>query len=142
VIPRDAAKADLAGLARILGDWAEATPWMPKLHSCRQNLGFLRGLHQSGVLRVIGDPAQGFLARQETEIPALFVAASARGRGIGRALVRDAMEGASVLRLWTFQANAPARAFYRALGFAEIAWTDGAGNEERLPDVRLEWRRG
>lgn len=142
MIPRDAVEADLPALARVLSDWVAETSWMPKLHTRRQDLGFVRSLHQSGSVRVIGDPPLGFLARQETEIPALFVAALARRQGIGRALLRDAMETASVLRLWTFQPNAAAREFYRSLGFVEIEQTDGAGNEERLPDVRLEWRRG
>jgi GNAT superfamily N-acetyltransferase len=140
--PRDVIPADLPALARILGDWVAETPWMPKLHTRREDLRFLRGLHQSGALRLVGDPPQGFLARQEEEIPALFVSALARRTGFGRVLLQDAMAASSVLRLWTFQANEAARVFCRALGFAEIGETDRQGNAERLPDVRLEWRRG
>jgi hypothetical protein len=41
--------------------------------------------------------------------------------------------------LWTFQVNGPARRFYERHGFVEVAQTDGSGNEEAEPDVRLEW---
>jgi GNAT superfamily N-acetyltransferase len=44
------------------------------------------------------------------------------------------------LVLWTFQANSAAIAFYLREGFVEIERTDGAGNEEGLPDVRMIWR--
>ena len=141
MIPRDAAEADLPALARILGDWAADTPWMPRLHSRKDDLGFLHKLYHSGCLRVIGDMPKGFLARQDTEIPALFVAAPAQRRGVGKALIRDAMAAAPVLQLWTFQVNVAARSLYFSVGFVEIERTDGSGNEERLPDVRLEWRR-
>jgi len=33
-----------------------------------------------------------------------------------------------------------ARRFYGREGFVEVEHTDGAGNEEGEPDVRLEWR--
>ena len=51
-------------------------------------------------------------------------------------------EGLDVLQLWTFQGNVKARAFYERRGFTAAEFTDGEGNEERLPDVRYEWRRG
>lgn len=44
------------------------------------------------------------------------------------------------LQLWTFQVNGPARRFYERHGFAAVEETDGAGNEEREPDVRYVWR--
>jgi ribosomal protein S18 acetylase RimI-like enzyme len=138
---RDATTADLPRLARILGDWVAATDWMPKLHSRAQDLGFLGLLRQRGLLRVSGDPALGFLARQGGKIDALYLAPAARRQGLGRALLAEAMRDEPVLTLWTFQANHPARAFYSALGFEEIARGDGSGNDEALPDIRLQWRR-
>jgi GNAT superfamily N-acetyltransferase len=44
------------------------------------------------------------------------------------------------LELWTFQVNESARRFYERHGFTEVEHTDGAGNEEREPDVRYAWR--
>jgi hypothetical protein len=34
----------------------------------------------------------------------------------------------------------PARRFYERHGFVAVEHTDGAGNEEREPDVRFLWR--
>jgi ribosomal protein S18 acetylase RimI-like enzyme len=58
---------------------------------------------------------------------------------IERALAE--MDGPEV-RLWTFQANYRAVAFYRRNGFRTLETTDGSGNEERLPDYLLvrPWR--
>ena len=51
----------------------------------------------------------------------------------------DDAKAAGHLTLWTFQANDGARRFYAREGFREVEFTDGAGNAEKLPDVRLEW---
>jgi 8-oxo-dGTP pyrophosphatase MutT (NUDIX family)/GNAT superfamily N-acetyltransferase len=62
------------------------------------------------------------------------------GRGLGDRFMRIAQQSASEgLQLWTFQANEPARRFYARHGFVEAERTDGAGNMERAPDVRLTW---
>lgn len=146
---RAAEPADLPVLAAVLGDWVAQTAWMPKLHSTAEDLGFLHQLFARATLRVVGRPALGFLARQDGEegggeevgeVLALYLAPEARGRGLGRALMAEAMAAEPALRLWTFAANAPARAFYAALGFVETGGTPG-DNDEGLPDIRLEWRR-
>jgi len=82
----------------------------------------------------------GHLASSPGWIDQLYVDPPHHGRGIGRGLLdRIKAEGCD-LQLWTFQANARARGFYAANGFTEEEMTDGSGNEERLPDVRLRWR--
>jgi len=43
------------------------------------------------------------------------------------------------LSLWAFAANHGAIAFYGRAGFVEVLRTDGSGNEERQPDVRMRW---
>ena len=63
----------------------------------------------------------------------------ARGRGVGKALLDTAKARSDRLELWCFQANAGARRFYAREGLAEVERTDGAGNDEKLPDVRLVW---
>jgi GNAT superfamily N-acetyltransferase len=145
VILRDADAADLPVLARILGAWVAETPWMPKLHTPEEDLAFVTRLRSEGRMRVaaLGPRAidvMGFLARQEGEVLALYVASEARGRGIGRALLEDAMAAAAEGGLWCFQANAAARAFYARMGLIEVMMSDGE-NDEGLPDVRLEWSR-
>jgi len=61
--------------------------------------------------------------------------------GIGSLLLRCAKEEMDEIRLWTFQRNAGARAFYQQHGFTAEEETDGADNEEREPDVLYHWRR-
>ena len=84
---------------------------------------------------------QGFLARDGEDILALYVRPSQTGRGIGRALMQAAKARCPRLRLWTFQANIAAQRFYLREGFAEAARTDGAGNDEGLPDIHYIWER-
>ncbi len=136
---RDAARSDLPAIAGVLGDWCRDTPWMPKLHSRDEDLGFVGALFGTHVIRVGFAGGLGFLARKGSQIDALYLAPAARGRGLGKALLDEA-KVAGALTLWTFQANAGARAFYRREGFAEVRLTDGETNDEKLPDVMMEWR--
>ncbi len=41
--------------------------------------------------------------------------------------------------LWVFESNGPARGFYERHGLVPLEHTDGSGNEERAPDVRMAW---
>ena len=83
----------------------------------------------------------GFLARDGEEVCALYVVRGARGGGVGQILL-DAAKGARD-RLWlqVLERNRGARRFYRRNGFHEIARSDGAANDEKLPDITLAWRR-
>ncbi len=84
----------------------------------------------------------GFIAVKQGDIAGFYVAQGHRGRGIGKALLDAVKAEEPRLALWTFQANLDAIRFYTREGFVEVERTDGAGNEERLPDVRMIWRRG
>ena len=140
----DADASDVSTLAGIIGDWVRETDWMPVLHSRDEDEGFvatLLGTHKVRVARQAADRL-GFLARQGGRVQALHVAAEARGLGIGKALLDELKAAEFEIDLWTFQANQRALAFYRREGFSEVVRTDGSGNEEGLPDVRLIWRRG
>ena len=69
----------------------------------------------------------------------VYVAASARGRGIGRALLGRLIESARGGGLWTLQAgifpeNEPSLALHRSLGFRDV------GVRERIGRLRGEWR--
>ena len=136
---RDAKPEDAPALAAILGAWVAGTPWMPKLHSPEQDLGFLRHLIATQDVRMTDAPATGFLARQGAEISQLQIAHHARRRGIGRALVHEAQTRTRHLTLWTHQANLSAIAFWQAMGFTDTARTDGRDSEENLPDIRFDW---
>lgn len=82
----------------------------------------------------------GFVAEQPGRVSHLYVDPAWIRRGIGSQLLRVAMDRQSGgLSLWTFEANKRARAFYEHRGFKAVERTDGAGNEERQPDVRYSW---
>ena len=134
---RPARPEDAPRMGAILSDWIDATPWMPRLHTREEDAAFCAALVPHA--RVSGD-ADGFIAVDGANIPALYVAQAARRQGHGRALLDNAKAGADRLSLWTFAANREALAFYAAQGFVQTARTDG-DNDEGLPDVRLEWRR-
>ena len=86
------------------------------------------------------DGPLGLLVLAPGWIEQLYVAPEAWGRGIGRELLALARDRSPAgLQLWTFQVNRRALAFYAAAGFVEVERTDGSGNEEREPDVRLAW---
>jgi ribosomal protein S18 acetylase RimI-like enzyme len=74
-------------------------------------------------------------------IDQLYVQPAWQRLGIGSRLVELAKSRRpGGLDLYTFQANDRARRFYERHGFVVAALGDGAGNEERQPDVRYEWR--
>jgi GNAT superfamily N-acetyltransferase len=137
MILRDAGLDDAPMMAQVLGDWCRDTPWMPKLHSRAEDLGFVTGLLRTHVVRVVA--GLGFLARQGSVVDALYLAPAGRGLGYGRALL-DEVKVTGLVQLWTFQANLGARAFYLREGLREVRMTDGSGNDEKLPDVWMEWR--
>lgn len=70
----------------------------------------------------------------------LYVAPECQGAGLGGALLAlvKSLRPAG-LGLWVFETNRIARAFYAAHGFVEVERTDGSDNEERAPDLRMEW---
>jgi ribosomal protein S18 acetylase RimI-like enzyme len=45
------------------------------------------------------------------------------------------------LSLWVFEENRGARKLYERFGFVVVERTDGSGNEERQPDLRMQWGR-
>ncbi|HEV7734670.1 MAG TPA: GNAT family N-acetyltransferase [Candidatus Binatia bacterium] len=73
-------------------------------------------------------------------IDQLYLLPSHVGRGIGGRLLQHALDDLGPpVRLHTFQANAGARRFYERRGFEVVDYGDGTGNEERCPDVLMEW---
>ena len=70
----------------------------------------------------------------------LYVAPGGRRAGLGSALL-DLVKARRPdgFCLWVFEMNAPARGFYARHGLVELERTDGSGNEERAPDLRMAW---
>ncbi len=116
---------------------------MPRLHTRADDVGFAGTMIDRGWVRVAEADTGigGFIAREASEIHALYVQQDQRGQGCGHTLLRAEMAQSAVLELWTFAANTSAQGFYKAMGFEEIARTDGAENDEGLPDIRYRWQR-
>lgn len=81
------------------------------------------------------------LALQDDFVEQLYVLRDWSGRGVGGRLLERAKERSpGGLQLWTFVSNESARAFYEHRGFTVVEQTDGSGNEEHQPDLRMTWR--
>lgn len=91
----------------------------------------------------IGGRIVGLMSLTPGWLEHLYVDPDRHGQGAGAALLlraKNATEANDGLALWTFQANDGARRFYERYGFVAERFTDGAGNEERAPDVLYRWR--
>jgi GNAT superfamily N-acetyltransferase len=137
--PSDArAIADLFLAAR-----SEMT-YLPRLHSEDETLAFIRdvvvGELEAWVLEEEGRVI-GFAAMSDEMLEHLYVDPAAQGRGVGSELLALAKRRRPAgFRLWVFQKNGAARRFYERRRFVLVELTDGAGNEERVPDALYEWR--
>jgi GNAT superfamily N-acetyltransferase len=84
---------------------------------------------------------RGFIVLTDEALQYIYLDSGWTGRGIGTALLEHAKERRPAgFTLWTFQQNEGARHFYERHGLRAVEFTEGAGNEERTPDVRYEWR--
>jgi putative acetyltransferase len=106
-----------------------AMPWLPRLHSDADDRRYFAehviGACDVLVMRCEGRPV-AFLALRNDMVEHLYVRPDAQPAGIGSALLEVAKgRRPSGLRLWVFQRNHAARAFYARHGFAEVRFTDG-----------------
>ena len=122
-----------------------AVPLMPPaLHTAEEDVAFFTarvtdGEHEAWVAEEEGRLV-GFALLTDTWLDGLYVHPDAQGRGVGTALLELAQSlRPGGLGLWVFETNAPARALYARHGFVEVERTDGSQNEERAPDIRMEW---
>lgn len=83
----------------------------------------------------------GYMALRDDWVEQLYVAPDVWRRGVGRALLEHAKaSGRERLRLWCFQVNHAARAFYQRQGFVVAKMTSGRHNEEGEPDILFVWQ--
>lgn len=95
--------------------------------------------HEAWVAEIGGLPV-GYARTTPGWLDDLYVQPAHQGGGVGRALLElvTARQPGGFC-LWVFEANTPARSFYAHHGLVELERTDGAGNEEGEPDIRLAW---
>ncbi|MBT2900358.1 GNAT family N-acetyltransferase [Streptomyces sp. McG3] len=146
---RPATPNDAEAVTRVfLASRAAAMPYLPRVHSDEDTLAWITHvvLPTSTAVWVAEETAEGgepigfAVLAGDDELDHLYLRPDALRRGIGSRLlaeVRGAARGA--LKLYVFQRNAAARAFYERHGFTAVAFDDGARNEENEPDVLYRW---
>ena len=145
---RSALDSDSDAIAEVyLRAWKFAMPFVRNAHSDEEVRAWIRGRVVPGGRVLVAEEGGGIVAMlahsddgQHFWIDQLYVDPAFGRRGIGAALLDRALAVAAgrAVRLYSFQANAAARAFYERHGFRAIAFGDGSGNEERCPDVLYE----
>jgi len=119
-----------------------AMPWLPAIHSPEEDLIFFSETvlpNEEVRLIEIENDIAGFIAFRGDWLNHLYIHPDFWGRGFGSQLLNDAKAASKRLQLWTFQRNTAARSFYCQHQFSELEHTNGANNEERIPDVRMVW---
>lgn len=139
---RRATSDDVASIAVLFRRSFGTLTFLPTLHTPEEDREFFAGCVCDGEVWVWEDGrVLGFAALGDNRLEHLYVDPEAHNRGIGSALLAHAKERRpGGFDLWTFQRNEGARRFYDRHGFREVERTDGSRNEEREPDVRLEWQ--
>lgn len=86
-----------------------------------------------------GEPA-GYARVRSYWLADLYVDPRHQRQGVGTALL-DLVKARRPdgFCLWVFQMNTPARGLYARHGLVELERTDGHGNMEKTPDVRMAW---
>jgi ribosomal protein S18 acetylase RimI-like enzyme len=141
---RRACASDAAAIAAIhVAARRKAMAYLPELHTDDEVRAWVAAAMLPNavvwVAEIDGEVA-GYVALRATDLDHLYVAPECQGRGVGSLLLSKAKElSPEGLELYAIQLNSRARAFYEARGFAAVAFSDGANNEEQEPDVRYAW---
>lgn len=146
LVLRPAAAEDLAEVGELF--WvarAAAAPYMPpSIHAHEAVLAFYRriGLEHGREMWVAeeDDVLVGFAELKRDWLDDLYVHPRHQGEGVGSALLQLVKSlRPDGFALWVFESNVPAQRFYARHGLVVTERTDGSGNEERVPDLRMEW---
>lgn len=142
LVLRRASPDDADAVAHVHLVTRRAAPMPPSVHPEHEVRAWLAGrLAEDEVWVAEADGSVvGYARFTATWLDDLYVLPEHAGAGVGTALL-DLVKALRPqgFQLWVFETNAPARAFYARHGLVERELTDGAGNEEKAPDVRMEW---
>ena len=117
--------------------------FLPQLHTTQEAIAWMAGEilpNQEAWVAEVADDVVGYIVFTDDWINQLYVHPDHHGQGLGAALLAHVLATGTPKQLWTFQQNERARRFYETRGFEAVEFTDGAGNEEKTPDVRYVWR--
>ena len=142
---RPATTADAAAMAQVHVACREANvPSMPPMvHDLPTTHRWVQGRLEGGSTGWVAErdgSVVGYLVLTDDWLDDLFLAPGETGHGVGAALLDVAKtELPGGFQLWVFASNLGARRFYERHGLIMLETTDGSGNEERSPDVRMAW---
>lgn len=139
---RPAGPEDVAALVEVHVAARRTAPMPPLVRPVHEVRAWLadRLLHDEIWVAEVDGAVVGYVRFTATWLDDLYVAPGWGRHGIGTALL-DLVKSLRPdgFGLWVFEVNEPARAFYAAQGLLERERTDGSDNQERAPDVRMEW---
>jgi GNAT superfamily N-acetyltransferase len=83
----------------------------------------------------------GFATCTPTFLDSLYIRPDLKGQGIG-SLLLDVVDATHPdgYELWVFESNTGARRLYERRGLVVVERTDGSGNEEKAPDLKMARR--
>lgn len=142
---RPATAADLPSIAQIhlAARRAAGDAFPPGVHGDDDALAWVSGWDLTAYdvwLATRDGHVAGYSRATPTWLDDLYVHPDHQGSGVGSVLFDTvAAHRPHGFCLWVFESNAPARAFYGRRGCLELERTDGAGNEEHAPDIRVAW---
>jgi ribosomal protein S18 acetylase RimI-like enzyme len=152
---RRAEVGDGAAVAAVFGAARSEMAYLPALHTPDEDRAFFSdrvvgsGSHDVTVAVAEAEAEAevsraaemvGFCAVRAGWIEHLYVTPAWQGAEIGSALLARAMsKNPGGLSLWVFEQNERAAALYTRAGFVVVERTDGLGNEEHVPDLRMQW---
>ena len=140
---RHATPEDADAVAGVFTATRAEMTYLPVLHTAEEDRAFFGGVVESceTLVAQAGGHVVGFAALSATRLEHLYVHPEHQSAGIGTLLLARAKKlRPDGLDLWVFEANEDARRFYERHGFRLVETTDGAANEERMPDARYAWR--
>jgi ribosomal protein S18 acetylase RimI-like enzyme len=121
----------------------ECMSYLPDVHTPEDVLAWVREIlpqHDEVWVAEQDGRIVGFFMLSDSFLYHLYVYPELHGQGAGSLLFERVKElSPEGFRLWVFQRNTQARAFYEHRGMRVVELTDGSRNEEREPDALYEW---
>lgn len=140
---RRATASDGDAIANVYATSFRLLTFLPMLHTIEDYRWFIANVILKECEVTVAEDETGivaFMALRGEEVRLLYTRPDRIGMGAGTQLINASKaSGIDALELWCFVANERARRFYEARGFRAIRFTDGADNEERMPDIRYRW---
>ena len=133
---------DVEDLVRVHLASRGAAPMPPGVHPEHEVRAWLteRQRHDEIWVADVDGLVAAYARMSDSWLDDLYVVPDRCGQGLGSALLDLAKaRRPDGFCLWVFEMNTPAREFYLRHGLVELERTDGSGNEEKQPDIKMAW---